>query len=56
MTTVKQDNEFMEQVISNSLLEDSIAWIAANLNPEDVFPDDELETWATEYGMVQEET
>lgn len=49
-TTVRQDSEFVSAVISSSLLEDAIDWIQNNLNPEDVFDEKTLDTWADENG------
>lgn len=45
-TTTKQDHNFRDEVISRSLLEDAIAWIANNMEPEDVFSEKQLQTWA----------
>jgi len=41
-TTSAQDTSFIKEIISTSLLEDSIAWIASNLSPDDVFDDKTL--------------
>ena len=49
-TTARQDSEFVSAVISPSLLEDAIDWIKSNLNPEDVFDEKSLDTWAEESG------
>lgn len=49
-TTVRQDSEFVSAVISSSLLEEAIDWIKGNLNPEDVFDEKHLDTWAEENG------
>ena len=32
-----------------------VAWVQENFSPEDVFPEDELETWAKGKGWVKEE-
>lgn len=42
----------MNAVISRSLLEDAIAWIVENMEPEDVFSEGALEAWATGHGMT----
>ena len=55
MTTPKQDKEFVETVISTTLLEDAIEWISRNMNPEDVFKENDLETWAESNGYVKED-
>jgi len=51
-TTTIQDDNFRDAVISRSLLEDAIAWIAENMEPEDVFSEKALEAWATRHGMT----
>ena len=33
-------------------LEDVVSWIIDNLNPEDVFNDDDLDAWAIEKGYI----
>ena len=53
--TAKQESDFLDAVISQGLLADSINWIQANLAPEEVFPMAELETWAEDNGYVIEE-
>ena len=52
-TTVRQDSEFVSAVISSSLLEEAIDWIQSNMNPEDVFDDKTLSTWAEENGYEE---
>lgn len=52
-TTASQDSEFLRDVISGTLLEDAISWIAGNMNPEDVFSDSQLRQWADENGLVE---
>ena len=49
-TTVRQDSEFLAAVVSSSMLEDAIDWIKSNMNPEDVFEEKDLATWAEENG------
>ncbi len=53
-TSISQDRQFIASVVSTSLLEDALAWIAFNLNPEDVFSDDELDSWARANGYTHE--
>ena len=57
MTTVKEDSYFasemqsyIETTASNGALENAIDWIAKNLNPDDVFSDDQLDSWAKNKG------
>ena len=49
-TTSKQDQDFVRAVISGSLLEDAINWMACNLDTEDVFGPVALEMWAEDNG------
>ena len=53
MTTAYQDERFIAAVISKTLLEESIEWIASHLSPEDVFDEKALRNWAESYGMVE---
>jgi len=46
MTTYKQREMFVERVISTSLLNDAVDWIAEQLSPEDVFSVEQLSEWA----------
>ena len=55
MTSGKQDDEFIGAIINPRLLEEAISWIASNMEPEDVFPQSELESWAEQYGYSMEE-
>lgn len=52
-TTVRQDSEFVSAVIGSSLLEEAIDWIQSNMNPEDVFDEKDLATWAEENGYEE---
>ena len=47
MTTASQDRQFITEVVGTRLLEEAIDWIKSNLEPEDVFPREDLERWAT---------
>lgn len=51
-TTTKQDQNFKDEVISRTLLEDALLWIRSNMEPEDVFDEAVLEVWATGHGMT----
>jgi len=55
MTTSKEDRDFIESVISQSLLEEAIDWIASHMSPEEVFPDSDLELWAKDNGFEDSE-
>jgi len=49
------NKKFKEFIVSDSLLDEAIDWIAENLKPEDVFGESELETWALDNGLHYEE-
>lgn len=59
MSTAAQDREFKKAIVMDklpdSLLEEAIAWIAKNLQPDDVFADHELGLWAEENGYEKSE-
>lgn len=46
MTTSSQDRAFIESLLPSSLLEQAVEWIKNNMSPEDVFDDNNLQTWA----------
>jgi len=53
MTSAKEDREFITEMISSTLLEDAMAWIGMNLNPEDVFGEGDLASWAENNGYKE---
>jgi len=53
MITLQQEREFMG-VISPSL-DEVINWIKHNLNPEDVFDEEDLIEWAEDNGFFAED-
>ena len=54
-TTSRQDRDFLDSVISSSLLEDALFWIEKNMEPADVFSEKVLEAWAVRHGMTLED-
>lgn len=48
MITLQQEREFMENI--SPTLDEVIEWIKNNLNPEDVFDEDDLIEWAEDNG------
>jgi hypothetical protein len=42
----KQEQDFMSTVLNGGLLENAIEWIGNNLNPEDVYSESDLKSWA----------
>jgi hypothetical protein len=53
-TSATEDENFLNEVISKTLLDDSIDWIRENLKPEDVFEKNTLGDWAEENGYSNE--
>jgi hypothetical protein len=53
MTTTIQDRQFINAVIGKSLLEEAIQWIRDNMEPEDVFSQEQLEDWAGGCGFAK---
>lgn len=57
-TSVQQDKDFISGVISSSLLEDSIDYITANFEAEEVYGLDYMiewaKNWAEENGYTEE--
>ena len=49
-----QQKDFREQVVGDILYE-AIEYISARFHPEDVFEEEDLNTWAEEHGYVKEE-
>ena len=53
-TPEQQNAEFVSDVLFNteSVLAASVEWIAANMNPQDVFDRSQLEAWAAMCGWT----
>jgi len=54
MASTKQNNDFLRDVIPSDLLDQAIEYIQKNLNPEDVFTDNQLQDWAESNDYVKE--
>lgn len=55
MPTQNQDKDFARNVLeSDSVLDKAIDWISSNLDPEEVFSDGDLATWANKNGFEKE--
>jgi hypothetical protein len=50
------NDDFRDEVVSlpKYLLDDSVSWIQNNLEPDDVFSAEQLETWAENNGYKLE--
>ena len=55
MASASENDSFIQALLPRWLLDEAISWIQDNLNPDDVFSDDDLEGWATDNGFVEEE-
>jgi len=44
-----------ERKFAEHFFDDIVAWIADNLDPEEVYQTEQLEKWAEEHGFVEEE-
>jgi hypothetical protein len=54
-TSSRQDSDFINAVVSETLLEEAIDWIQSHMSPEDVFSDTDLDDWAIGAGYTIEE-
>jgi len=54
MASYKQEQDFINNIISSDLLENAIDWIKNNLSPDDVFSQKDLESWAEDNKYVKE--
>lgn len=55
MATTKENDKFIKYIISNSLLDEALDWIANNLEPGEVFNEVQLSIWAKDNGFVKED-
>ena len=55
MASYKENKQFLSSVINENLLDEAINWIKSNMNPDDVFDEDQLEEWAKDNGFVESE-
>ena len=54
MASSKQNKDFINSLNFSLLLDDAIDYIKDNFNPEQIFEDSALATWAIEHGFVDE--
>lgn len=54
MATLKQNRDYSQSVLPNdcNFLDDSLDWIRDNLDPEDVFTEDQLGDWAIRHDYI----
>ena len=53
-TTAKQDRNFLDEVIGSGVLEAAVEWIAKNMEPEDVFSQQQIRTSAQQNNEPQD--
>ncbi len=54
VNNTQKQREFRADVISESLLQDAVNWISANVPPEEVYCDADLSHWAERNGYVKD--
>jgi hypothetical protein len=54
-TSVAQDRDFINSIISSSLLEETIDYIKSNFSMEDIYGVEALEEWAKENDYIKED-
>ena len=54
MSTVHEDQKFIDDVFSKTLLEKSIKWIGDHMTPGEVFSYSELSEWAQDNSFKKE--
>jgi hypothetical protein len=55
MAGYKQNKDFAETILPQYLLDEAIDWINKNMEPEDVFSDEQLKLWALNSGFTEGE-
>ena len=53
MASHKENKDFVSNLLPNYLLDDAIEWIKTNLEPEDVFSEERLSSWAIDMGYIK---
>ena len=51
----KLNNEFASELLPSYPLDVAITWISSNLDPQDVFTEDQLGQWAENNGYILNE-
>jgi hypothetical protein len=54
MITGRENEVFTRELIVQYPLDEAIKWIGANMNPDEVFTEKQLEDWATNNGFIEE--
>ena len=53
MTTAMKEQFCRDVIISGPILDEMLDWIEANLGPQDVFTEEQLDKWAENHGWRQ---
>lgn len=54
MTTGKQEEQFLFEIMESHPLDKAITFIVETFDPEDIYPKEQLEKWAEQNGYVKE--
>jgi len=54
MPSVQQNNNFIQALLPQYPLDEAIDWIQNNLDPDDVFTEQQLRDWAEASGFVED--
>lgn len=54
MAGSKENKNFADSIFPAYPLDEAISWIQSNMEPEDVFSEEQLEAWARDCGFTQE--
>ena len=54
MATTSENSNFADEVFGPYPLDSAIEWIQRNLNPDDVFSNNDLDDWAEANGYIKE--
>ncbi len=54
VNNTQKRREFRAEVIAESILEDAVNWIAANVPPDEVYCEADLASWAEANGYIKQ--
>ena len=55
MTTRSEKSQFIESIVSSDLLDNAIEWIQNNMEPYEIFTDEQLGNWAEGHDFVRKD-
>jgi hypothetical protein len=53
MASAAENDSFAAALLPRWLLDEAIDWISSNMEPEDVFDNNQLDSWAEDSGYVK---